>query len=113
MRRFAAIDEAPGGPERGQSQRVGGGPGGDRKDPHRGLEQFGKALLQRRRPFVGAIAERGAVIGADQRVEDFGRGAAGVVAAIVDHRLLSFLCMTGRGWAACSATRWRSRGAAA
>jgi hypothetical protein len=36
---FAAIDDAPGRAERGKGDGIGGGPGGDRKNPHGGLEQ--------------------------------------------------------------------------
>ncbi len=71
VRRFAAIDDAPGRADRRQAQRVGGSSGRHRKDPDRRLEQIGEAPLQRRRPLVRAIAERGIVIGADQRFEDF------------------------------------------
>jgi len=34
VRNFAAIDDAPGRAERGQSQGIGGSPGGYRKNPH-------------------------------------------------------------------------------
>ena len=34
VRNFAAIDDAPRRAERGQSQGIGGSPGGDRKNPH-------------------------------------------------------------------------------
>jgi hypothetical protein len=87
VRQLAAIDEPPGRAERGQREGIGRGSGGDREDPHRSLEQIGKALLQRRRPFVGAVAGRGADIGPGQRLDQFGRGAAGIVAAEIDHGL--------------------------
>src|SRR6202021_191383 len=69
-----------------ERQRIGSRSGGDREHPHRGFEQFRKPLLELRRPLVGAIAERGAAIGANQRVENFRRGAAGIVAPVIDHR---------------------------
>ena len=83
---LAAIDDAPGRAERGERQGIGGGPCGDRKNPHRGLEQVGKALLQIRRPLVGAVTQRSVVIGPNRGLEDLGRCPSGVVAAIIDHR---------------------------
>jgi hypothetical protein len=73
---LAAINIAPGRAERGQSQSVGRRPGGDRKHPHGGLEQLGKALLQCGRVIVCAIPESSAMVGADQRLEDLGCGPA-------------------------------------
>ena len=86
VRRLAAIDETPRGRNCRERQGVGGGAGGHRKHPDRGLEQLRETFLQLGRPGVTTVTERGAGIGADQRVEDFRRGAAGIVAAKIDHR---------------------------
>ena len=81
----AAINDTPRGAERGQSQRIGRGPGGDRKHPYRSLEQLGKALLQRGGALIPAIPQSGVVIGLNKGLEYLRCRPAGIVAAIVDH----------------------------
>lgn len=75
-----AEDRAPGRGERGEGERIGGGPGRDQIDRGlRGREQVAQAVGDARHAGLGTVGRGIALVGGREGGEDLRRGRAGIV----------------------------------